>query len=38
VDLPKAIMWQFFGAYLALAILLGLLSLQKTAGRPEGGS
>ena len=29
VGLPKIIMWQFFGAYLALAVLLGLLSLQK---------
>ena len=27
--LPKAILWQFFGAYVALATLLGLLSLQK---------
>ncbi|MGH8027085.1 MAG: hypothetical protein ACREO0_10205, partial [Pseudoxanthomonas sp.] len=27
--LPKIIMWQFFGAYVALAVLLVLLSLQK---------
>lgn len=27
--LPKIILWQFFGAYVALATLLGLLSLQK---------
>lgn len=27
--LPKAILWQFFGAYVALAALLGLLGLQK---------
>jgi AGZA family xanthine/uracil permease-like MFS transporter len=27
--LPKIILWQFFGAYVALAALLGLLSLQK---------
>ncbi len=29
VDLPTEIMWQFAGAYVALAVLLGLLSLQK---------
>ena len=29
VALPKLIMWQFFGAYVALAVVLGLLSLQK---------
>ena len=29
--LPKIIMWQFFGAYVALAAVLGLLSLQKKA-------
>ena len=29
--LPKIILWQFFGAYVALAMLLGLLSLQKPA-------
>ena len=29
VELPRIIMWQFFGAYLALAVVLGLLSLQK---------
>jgi AGZA family xanthine/uracil permease-like MFS transporter len=31
--LPKLIMWQFFGAYVALAALLGLLSLQKQPSR-----
>ncbi len=29
IGLPKLIMWQFAGAYAALAVLLGLLSLQK---------
>ena len=29
VGLPKIIMWQFAGAYAALAVALGLLSLQK---------
>ena len=32
--LPKVIMWQFAGAYAALAVLLGLLSLQKPEERP----
>ena len=31
VGLPKVIMWQFAGAYAALAVVLGLLSLQKRA-------
>ena len=31
VGLPKIIMWQFAGAYAALAAALGLLSLQKPA-------
>jgi AGZA family xanthine/uracil permease-like MFS transporter len=29
--LPEVIMWQFAGAYAALAVVLGLLSLQKPA-------
>jgi len=28
-ELPRAILWQFSGAYAALALLLGLLTLQK---------
>ena len=35
VGLPKVIMWQFAGAYAALAVLLGLLSLQKPEERPS---
>jgi AGZA family xanthine/uracil permease-like MFS transporter len=31
--LPKIISWQFAGAYVALALMLGLLSLQR---RPTG--
>ena len=31
--LPRIIMWQFFGAYVALAVVLGLLSLQKPESR-----
>ncbi|MEO8365376.1 MAG: hypothetical protein ABI538_04130 [Pseudoxanthomonas sp.] len=33
VGLPKVIMWQFAGAYAALGMLLGLLSLQKKEER-----
>ena len=29
--LPRVICWQFAGAYVALAVLLGLLSLQRHA-------
>ena len=34
--LARIISWQFAGAYVALALLLGLLSLQKQAVKPLG--
>ncbi|HDS1221085.1 hypothetical protein ABE543_16340 [Stenotrophomonas sp. TWI169] len=34
--LARTISWQFAGAYVALALLLGLLSLQKQAVKPLG--
>jgi AGZA family xanthine/uracil permease-like MFS transporter len=37
MGLPKVIMWQFAGAYAALAVLLGLLSLQKPAAPTADG-
>ncbi|GGD35052.1 hypothetical protein [Pseudoxanthomonas indica] len=35
VGLGKAILWQFVGAYVALAVLLGLLGLQKPQVQAE---
>jgi len=34
--LARIISWQFAGAYVALALLLGLLSLQKQPVQPLG--